>query len=148
MIIYTTLSIENRINKKYLEQVKNKQKELDEFKNNKNVKFRAHIYVESPKRIFHVNETGVFIEIDDELIHIPNVQSPNGRIYQTDPDFDKSLEEFIKKYPNYKITFDVDGRYGKTIIYIADQYIYPSIIESNGETLLLEDDDKYDIGCL
>ena len=84
----------------------------------------------------------------DLLIKIANTHDNQGGIYRTDPDYDVQLSKFIESHPNYKLTFNVAGRYGPTIYYCSGPNVYPSKIESGNDSLLMETDDNYDIGIL
>ena len=150
MIIYTTESIEKLIDEKYNQELINKQKELDDKqkRTGKLNKYTARVYVNKPDRVFHVKDDEIFVEINGELVKINNRPSQKGGVYCTDPEFDEQLIEFIKSHPNYKITFNVAGRYGTTIYYCSGPNVYPSFIESNNLVLFMENEDNYDIGCL
>jgi hypothetical protein len=152
MNIYTSDLIEKLIDEKYLYAVKTKQKELDEIekKTGKIQKYTAYAFVTQPDRIFHFKDGQVFVEINSNLIQIPNQPVPKGRTYRTDPEFDVLLNHFFLKHNQYqfKITFSVAGKYGPTIYYCSGENVFPAKIEANGEILLLENEDSYDIGCI
>lgn len=156
MIIYTSESIEKNINKKYRQELVNKQKELvnkqkeldeKQKRTGKINKYTAKVYINQPNRIFHIKDEEMFVEINGELVKINNQPCPKGGIYCTDPEFDEQLIEFIKSHPNYKITFNINSKYGATNCYCSGPNVYPSFIESNNKVLFMENENNYGIGC-
>lgn len=149
MIFYTTPEIEKQLDRNYHKAIKQKQKEinLESIRSGTISKYTAHAYISKPARVFNVVNNNVYVEINNENIKIDNVPVNKCNVYQTDPDYDIQLSDFIKNHNTYKITFNVAGKYGPTIYYCGDN-IYPALVECNNKTLLLEDEDKYDIGCL
>lgn len=74
-----------------------------------------------------------------------------GKEYKIDSDFTEKFNKFVESNPKYMISFDIDGKYGKCIDYYSSPNVYPSKISSiENENIFeyLEDEDKYDIGCL
>lgn len=154
MIYYTSLEQEQIISKPYLEAVKVKERELRkrEEKTGKPEKYTAIVYVKTPLRIFKSINKKIFIEINSIDYPCPTEPVSGGSIYKIDFDFEEKYNSWIKLNPDYSITFDIDGKYGKTIYYCGqDNYVYPSIISSlNNKEIneTFEDEFKYDIGCL
>lgn len=151
MNIYTSDLIEKLIDEKYLQDVKTKQKELDEIqkKTGKIQKYTAYAFVTKPDRIFHIKDGEVFVEINSKLVKIPNQSVPKGKTYRTDPKFNNQLSDFVVKHNSFKITFSVAGKYGPTIYYCGGPNVHPSKAEAdNGDLLLMENEDNYDIGCM
>lgn len=151
MIIYTTKEIEKQLDKQYYIDIKNKQKEINQKQKEtgKIQKYTAYAYIRKANRIFYFENGKYYVEINFQKIQIENIPSKNGGIYRTDPDFDTQLNEFIKTNLDYKIIFNICGKYGSTIYYCSsEENVYPAIIKSENKELVLENEENYDIGCL
>ncbi len=151
MEYYSSFDLEKSINDEYLLNINKKQKELDELEKDtgKPQKYTAFALIKKSDVIFIVknNKTYFMEEKKENLIneHDNKIkENSNNYLYKIDEDFDYQIEEFIKKYPNYKITFQI-SKYGSTVYYDASDRVYPAILEAeNGEKLVAEDINKYE----
>jgi len=153
MIYYTTKEQEDIITKPYLEAVKIKNKEIKdkEKKTGQIQKYTSQVFIKTPNRTFISNGSEMFIRIEGIDYLCPNQLEEGGGEYRIDPDFTENLKKFVESNPKYIISFDIDGKYGKCIYYYAPPNVYPSKISNiENENIFeyLEDEDKYDIGCL
>ncbi len=153
MIFYTTKEQEEIITKPYLDLVRLKEKEikLEEKRTGRIQKYTAQVFIKTPNRTFISDGLEKFIRINGIDYLCVNQLEKGGGEYKIDPDFTEKFNKFIESNPRYMISFDIDGRYGKCIYYYAPPNVYPSKISNiENENIFeyLEDEDKYDIGCL
>ena len=149
MNYFTSDAHEKILDEKYMKDVKIKQAEIDEVqkKTKKIQKYTARAYILQPERIFCVEEDGkiYFGSVAPEN-ECPKILTPGGKKYLLDSNFELSVLEFINKHKSYKVIFSPDGKYGPTCCYCSAIGALPAKLESyDGDTLLVEDDDKYDI---
>ena len=149
MNYFTSEAYEKSLDEKYLMDVKIKQAELDEVrrKTKKIQKYTARAYILHPERVFYVEEDGkIFcgsISLENEC---PKELVKGGKIYTLDGDFENKILEFKNKNKRFKIIFSPDGKFGPTCCYCSKENATPAKLESyDGEILIVDDDDKYDI---
>lgn len=111
-------------------------------------KFTANALVSLPNRVFHIVNGCMYQETVDPSCACPACPEDGGRIYRLDPSFSEQVYVFLHKHANCKITFQPSGRYGPTIGYsTGDTNVFPAILEAldgSGETLVVEDETKYE----
>lgn len=144
MEYFTSEAQEITFEEKYKEDIRTKQKELDEIqkKTNKLQKFTAYAYVDKPERVFNVENSKVYLN----GIVCPTQLVQGGKRYRLD--IHPHLNTFFDKYKSYTVAFSPTGKYGPTVAYCAAKDVYPAkLIASDGYKLLVEDESKYDIIC-
>ncbi len=117
-----------------------------------NQKYTAKALVPLPNRVFHIMDGIMYQESVHPDCACPPCPQEGGCIYRLDPDFRGAVHTFLQAHPNCKCTFQPSGRYGPTIDYsTGDSSVIPAVLEAldeSGETLVVEDEDKYDPSCL
>ena len=160
MIYYTTVEQENLLDTDFKKNLIAKRKEIKEQEKitKKICKYSERVYVTKPKRTFYVNNDKIYLVLNDIKMECPQINNTKttevtdsfkGGIYKLDPDFSDNIKNFISRNNEYYVTFNPDGKYGISIHYYAENNVIPAIIESiTGETLIIEDETKYDIAFL
>jgi len=147
MKFYTSQYIENLLETIYKNKIKEKNKELKEqdkeFKKQGIIrKYTAKAYIQKPERIFEINNNEISVIIDNNPVKIID---NSGKIYETDTDFEDSINEFLRNTVEYRVVFYTTpclDYYGQ------NENVYPARIEKKtGEKLEVCDDEKFDICC-
>ena len=148
---YTTEEQEAALQEKYEALVAEKQAELDA----KGVlqKYTARAYIHERVRVFHVRgDVAYFGSVCDEnkMVTCANAgANAGGAIYALDADFKDRIETFLNGETTYSVTFSPSGKYGPTLDYCGRSHEMPAVITTeSGNKLSVEDENKYDIGCL
>jgi hypothetical protein len=148
MEYYTTAEQERALNALYKTLLDIKQEEIDETeRTTKRIqKYTAKGHVHHPPRIFCVQEGKVYFrEVSLETL----CSKKNGIKYVLDGDFREKVTDFIARHKNYKVIFFPSGKYGPCIDYVAgNPRVFPARLEADGEVLEVEDENKYNVGCL
>lgn len=146
---YTTPEQEGVFKQVHERKVKEKQNEIDaqvyEMKQRDPtfvVKYTARAHVDEEPRTFHVRSTGITFNNQQT----PTTPQQGGGIYFPDKLFIEGVEVFIKKHPEYTITFYPTSKYGPTIYYTGDGFVC-FLQAVTGEQLFVENPDAYEIGC-
>jgi hypothetical protein len=63
----------------------------------------------------------------------------------TDPSFDDKVADFLRRHAAYRVIFQPSGRWGPTVSYCSRGIPASFISEDGTETLVAEDEDKYDL---
>jgi hypothetical protein len=146
MNYFTSEAYEKGLDEKYMKYVKIKQAEIDETerKTKRVQKYTARAYILHPERVFYVEDGKIFCgSLENEC---PTELVPGGKCYTLDGDFKNKILEFQNKNKRYKIIFSPDGKFGPTCCYCSKENATPAKLESyDGEFLIVDDDDKYDI---
>ncbi len=130
----------------YENDIKTKQKEIDtiRLKTGKIQKFTARAYINEPERVFLIQNGKTYLgEIKDENVCPTSLES-GGKKYTLDIDYEQYIKAFIEKHTSYKVVFSPSGKYGPTVDYCSITGAIPAVIYSHdGETLVVEDENKY-----
>lgn len=142
---YTTAEQERFFEEEYQQLLKVKQAEIDAHPTQPQ-KFTARAHIHQPHRIFVVSNDGT---VSLRRRPCPTGPVPGGGTYSLDTAFTAQILAFQKAHPEYTVTFIPSGRYGPCVYYCgAKRSVMPaSLIAPSGEKLVVEDEDKYDIGC-
>jgi len=143
---YTTRKQEEMFIIIYEEKVKSKQAEMDKQAAkhpNEIQKYTARAYIEEEPRTFKVRATGITMHGEQT----PLTQQEGGKVYSPDNHFTEGIEAFVKKHPEYDITFYLTSKYGPTIDYTGNGLVC-FLQATTGEALFVEDTDAYEIGVL
>ena len=144
---YTTAEQEAELDEIYQKEVAEKQKEIEaEYKRtNKIYKYNATAYIHKKDRVFFVCEKGVFW-VDFTTGNLTKAAEEGGKTYCFEND--SRVKEFINKYKEYYVRFHVTTKYGPTVGYVGmNERIFPATFEANGDTVLIDTEDNYDIIC-
>ncbi len=148
MEYYTTAEQERALNALYKTLLDIKQDEIDETeRTTKRIqKYTAKGHIHHPPRIFCVQDGKVYFrEVGQENL----CSKRHGIKYVLDSDFREKVMEFIIRHKNYKVIFFPSGKYGPCIDYAANSpRVFPARLEADGEVLEVEDENKYNVGCL
>ena len=148
---YTTEEQEAALQEKYESDVKRKQAELNEKQRRTGViqKYTGRAYVHQPVRVFHVRGEVVYFGSVLDKNKMSTCAESGGGIYALDADFKCQIDAFLKDVTSYSVTFSPSGKYGPTLDYCGHRYEVPAVISTEtGDSLLVQDEDKYDIGVL
>jgi hypothetical protein len=148
MEYFTSKTQEKALDAIYQEKIIDKQKMIDRIaKRTESIpKYKAKAYVKEEERVFIVEDGKVYLgEIKDENL-CPNTQEEGGKRYILDSNFDYCTIPFINKYKTYKVTFNPSGKYGPTVLYHSSLGACPAVLEAtDGKTIIVEDENKYDL---
>ncbi len=152
MIYYTTKEQEYFINKPYLKAIKEKEKEIKkkEKETGQIQKYTAYFWIKKPSRKFICRDGVLYVLINDKEYPCVNNEVEGGKTYSVDLCYKRKFKEFVKKYPNYLIEFKEigGGLYYYCSIHEDAQPAKIFDLQDEKNYLLLENEDKYDIGCL
>jgi len=144
MEYFTSEVQEKAFEEKYKEEIRTKQKELDDIqkKTNKLQKFTAYAYVHKPERMFQVKNGKTYLDGEE----CPTELVSGGKRYLLDSTI--NINDFFEKYSNYTVIFYPTSKYGPTVEYCAKKDIYPAkLIAPDGYEVIVEDESKYDLIC-
>ena len=157
MIFYTTKEQEELLDERYNLKIEIKKKELVERKRKTGLieKFTAYAYISKDERVFYNIKSQLYLDINGtKHSHLNMNLEPDelGQIYKTDSDFDSKVDEFLSQYKNWKITFYPSKKDGCVQYASSSDSDTPAQLESLDDensniTIILEDEDKYDICC-
>lgn len=112
-------------------------------------KYTARAYVAREPHTFLVKNGAVYFETVGEANLCPLAAVSGGETYTWDSRFSEEIREFQKRNPNYTVVFNPDGMYGPTMYFMGSEGSMPaSLTAENGEMLVADHHDLYDIGCL
>ena len=149
MRYFTSNAYEKALDEEYMAKIKKKQAEMDEDhrKTKKIQKYTAYAHISKSDRVFCVEEDGKIYcgEVATEN-ECPKELVEGGKEYILDSNFEFYIMKFKEKHKKYRILFSVDGKYGPCCCYCSSIGALPARMESyNGDILVVEDEDKYDI---
>jgi uncharacterized protein CbrC (UPF0167 family) len=147
-VFYSTPEYETKLKEKYEFEVKRKQDEIDQDqkRTGRIQKFTAKAHISKLERVFIVYEGKKYCEEILEENICPEQLVNGGNIYILDRNFELYIMEFLNRNKSYKVTFSPDGKYGPTVYYNSEIGATPARLEAhNDETLIIEDESKYDI---
>jgi hypothetical protein len=145
MTFYTTAEMEQVWGDAYASAITEKQAELDARQHLTKIleKYTAYAYVYKPVRVFHVAEDGV---IACGGAPCPPAPVPGGSTYTLDPTFRVAVARFQRLHSTYSVEFRPSG------IDVCMNYCsvgMPATMRSaDGDSLVVEDEQAYDIGVL
>lgn len=148
---YTTGAQEGILKARFEEKLAVKEAEIHERakKERRIQKYTARAYIAREPRTFIVRDGVVYFEEVSETNLCPLAAVSGGATYTWDSSFSIAIRKFQKRNPNYTIVFNPDGMYGPTLHFMGSEGSMPaSLTAENGETLVADQPDLYDIGCL
>lgn len=108
-------------------------------------KWDASMFVKYPVVVFIVRAENTYLKTDDEEDLTPLCLESGGRAYLVDRCFFSEVESFRMEHNEYTVTFNPEGKYGRNVVYFADGATPATFLSSNGNTLIAEDENKYDL---
>jgi hypothetical protein len=141
---YTTAAQEAALAAIYEQDLQQKQAQIDaeQRRTGRIQKFTARAHISQVPRIFDVSSTDITLEGYGPAA--PN-KVTGGGTYMTDPSFDDKVADFLRRHAAYRVIFQPSGRWGPTVSYCSRGIPASFISEDGTETLVAEDEDKYDL---
>ncbi|CAK7994972.1 Hypothetical protein POVR1_LOCUS490 [uncultured virus] len=113
----------------------------------KHLKWHPSTFVKMNDVVCHVKGSETyFVTKQGKELMLPT-SSPGGKIYKLDESFRNDVEAFCQSYSDYTVAYNLDGKYGRTIVYFANGATPAVLTSSDGFRLLVEDENKYDFVC-
>ena len=161
---YTTADQELSLNTIYEQDLEFKQSQInaEERRTGRIAKFTARAHISKAPRIFDVSGSEIILEgyglarFASEFINSSCAGSfgpaapanvEGGGTYMTDPSFDDKIADFLCRHTAYRVIFYPSGRWGPTVCYCSRGMPASFTSEDGTETLVAEDEHKYDICC-